>query len=72
MVGLLQDLMTKADIRGNLSVFTPDIEETHNRGLDYVLGEANSYANHVCLGLFFLPGLAYILMLRDIEGCNKR
>lgn len=45
--GLLQDLMTKNTIRGNLSVFTPDIAETRKRGLDYVLGETNSYACHV-------------------------
>lgn len=45
--GLLQDLMNKATIRGNLSTFSPDIAATRQRGLDYVLGETNSYACHV-------------------------
>ncbi|KAG7446126.1 glycoside hydrolase family 79 protein [Guyanagaster necrorhizus] len=43
---LLQELMTKENIRGNLSVHSTDIAVTHSRGLDYVLGEANSFANH--------------------------
>ncbi|KAJ7158873.1 glycoside hydrolase family 79 protein [Mycena filopes] len=42
--GLLQDLMTKATIRSNLSSYVPDIEATQSRGLDYVLGETNSYS----------------------------
>ncbi|PBK65665.1 glycoside hydrolase family 79 protein [Armillaria solidipes] len=58
MVGLLQELMTKSNIRGNLSAFTPDIEETHNRGLDYVLGEANSYANHGAINVSNTAGAA--------------
>ena len=39
--------MTKATIRGNLSKFIPDIAVTHEKGLDYVLGETNSYSCHV-------------------------
>ncbi|KAK0205928.1 glycoside hydrolase family 79 protein [Desarmillaria ectypa] len=58
MDGLLQDLMTKANIRDNLSVFAPDIEETHNRGLDYVLGETNSYANHGAINVSNTAGAA--------------
>ncbi|KAF8133070.1 glycoside hydrolase family 79 protein [Mycena galopus ATCC 62051] len=42
--GLLQDLMTKATIRSNLTSFAPDIEATQAQGLEYVLGETNSYA----------------------------
>lgn len=34
--GLLQDLMTKATIRSNLSSFAPDISATRAQGLDYV------------------------------------
>ncbi|KAJ7274489.1 glycoside hydrolase family 79 protein [Mycena haematopus] len=41
---LLQDLMTKATIRSNLSSYTPDIQATQAKGLDYVLGETNSYS----------------------------
>ncbi|KAK0452043.1 glycoside hydrolase family 79 protein [Desarmillaria tabescens] len=58
MDGLLQDLMTKANIRGNLSALTPDIEETHNRGLNYVLGETNSYANHGAINVSNTAGAA--------------
>ena len=45
--GGLQDLMSKRNIRSNLSVFKPDIEATIAKGLAYVLGETNSYACHV-------------------------
>jgi len=45
--GLLQDLMTKDSIRGNLSVFASDIMAVRDKGLEYVLGETNSYACHV-------------------------
>ncbi|KAJ7773107.1 glycoside hydrolase family 79 protein [Mycena metata] len=44
--GLLQDLMTKATIRSNLSAFIPDIQATQNKGLDYVFGEINSYSSN--------------------------
>lgn len=46
--GLLQDLMTKATIRGNLTIFAPDAQTVRAKGLDYVLGETNSYSCHVC------------------------
>jgi len=42
----LQDLMSKAFIRGNLSVFSPDIAATKAEGLTYILGETNSYFDH--------------------------
>ncbi|KAF4596450.1 Glycoside hydrolase family 79 protein [Pleurotus pulmonarius] len=56
--GLLQDLMTKATIRGNLSTFSPDIAATRQRGLDYVLGETNSYACHGAPGVSNSAGAA--------------
>lgn len=56
--GLLQDLMTKATIRGNLSTFSPDIAATRQRGLDYVLGETNSYACHGAPGVSNTAGAA--------------
>ncbi|PFH52890.1 glycoside hydrolase family 79 protein [Amanita thiersii Skay4041] len=43
---LLQDLMTKSSIRGNLTIFLPDITATRMQGLDYVLGETNSFSCH--------------------------
>ncbi|KAG2149006.1 glycoside hydrolase family 79 protein [Suillus bovinus] len=43
---VLQDLMTKSYIRGNLSVFIPDIKATLANGLDYILGETNSFSCH--------------------------
>ncbi|KAG0708093.1 glycoside hydrolase family 79 protein [Suillus ampliporus] len=39
---VLQDLMTKSYIRGNISLFSPDIEATIGNGLNYILGETNS------------------------------
>jgi hypothetical protein len=47
--GLLQDLMTKATIRSNLTIFVPDITATKAKGLEYILGETNSYSCHVSL-----------------------
>jgi hypothetical protein len=44
--GLLQDLMTKANIRGNLTDLVPDIAAVKQQGLDYILGETNSFACH--------------------------
>ncbi|KAJ7674198.1 hypothetical protein B0H17DRAFT_1208221 [Mycena rosella] len=56
--GLLQDLMTKATIRSNLSSFTPDIQATQDRNLDYVFGETNSYACHGAPGVSNTAGAA--------------
>lgn len=44
---VLQDLMTKAYIRSNLTSFSPDIAATRAQGLPYVLGETNSFSCHV-------------------------
>ncbi|EIW84140.1 glycoside hydrolase family 79 protein [Coniophora puteana RWD-64-598 SS2] len=43
---VLQDLMTKEYIRGNISVFAPDINATFENGLEYILGETNSMSCH--------------------------
>jgi len=43
---LLQDLMTKSNIRGNVSSFSPDIAAVKAQGLDYVFGETNSFSCH--------------------------
>ncbi|KAH9481594.1 Beta-glucuronidase [Psilocybe cubensis] len=56
--GLLQDLMTKSTIRSNLTQFTPDISATHAKGLDYVLGETNSYSCHGAPGVSNTAGAA--------------
>ncbi|KAF9000674.1 glycoside hydrolase family 79 protein [Cyathus striatus] len=56
--GLLQDLMTKATIRGNLTIFTPDISASRGLGLDYVLGETNSYSCHGAPGVSNTAGAA--------------
>ncbi|KAF8148679.1 glycoside hydrolase family 79 protein [Crassisporium funariophilum] len=56
--GLLQDLMTKATIRGNLTIFNPDIAVVRGKGLDYVLGETNSYACHGAPGVSNVGGAA--------------
>ncbi|KAJ7052496.1 glycoside hydrolase family 79 protein [Mycena amicta] len=56
--GLLQDLMTKATIRSNLTSFTPDIQATKAQGLDYVFGETNSYSCHGAPGVSNTAGAA--------------
>ncbi|RDB31001.1 Beta-glucuronidase [Hypsizygus marmoreus] len=56
--GLLQDLMTKSTIRGNLSAFSPDITAVRAKGLDYVFGETNSYACHGAPGVSNTAGAA--------------
>ncbi|KAJ6494713.1 glycoside hydrolase family 79 protein [Mycena vitilis] len=56
--GLLQDLMTKATIRSNLTEFTPDIQATQDKDLDYVLGETNSYSCHGAPGVSNTAGAA--------------
>ncbi|KAJ7084186.1 ricin B lectin domain-containing protein [Mycena epipterygia] len=55
---LLQDLMTKATIRSNLSSFSPDIEAVHAQGLNYVFGETNSYSCHGAPGVSNTAGAA--------------
>ncbi|KIK70061.1 glycoside hydrolase family 79 protein [Collybiopsis luxurians FD-317 M1] len=42
----IQNMMSKAFIRGNLSAYSPDIAAVKAQGLTYVLGETNSYFNH--------------------------
>ncbi|KAG6887825.1 hypothetical protein C0995_012372 [Termitomyces sp. Mi166 len=56
--GLLQDLMTKSTIRGNLTAFIPDIVAARAQGLDYVLGETNSYSCHGAPGVSNTAGAA--------------
>ncbi|KAG6843890.1 hypothetical protein H0H87_011961 [Tephrocybe sp. NHM501043] len=56
--GLLSDLMTKSTIRGNLTVFVPDIEATFAQGRKYILGETNSYACHGAPGVSNTAGAA--------------
>jgi hypothetical protein len=56
--GLLQDLMTKSTIRSNLSSFSPDISATFQEGLEYILGETNSYSCHGAPGVSNTGGAA--------------
>lgn len=55
---LLQDLMTKKSIRGNITVFSPDITVVKSKGLDYILGETNSFACHGAPGVSNAAGAA--------------
>ncbi|KAF8220113.1 glycoside hydrolase family 79 protein [Tricholoma matsutake] len=55
---LLQDLMTKANIRSNLTEFVPDITATKAKGLNYILGETNSYSCHGAPGVSDTAGAA--------------
>ncbi|KAF5382078.1 hypothetical protein D9615_004232 [Tricholomella constricta] len=82
--GLLQDLMTKSTIRGNLSSFIPDITATRTRGLDYVFGETNSYSCHGAPGVsntagaalwtldYVLFALVFILLRNPTRGTSHR
>ncbi|KAJ2962019.1 hypothetical protein NQZ79_g2828 [Umbelopsis isabellina] len=56
--GLIQDLMNKAHIRGNLSQYETDIAATNKAGLDYIFGETNSYSCHGAPGLSNTAGAA--------------
>ncbi|TDL23702.1 glycoside hydrolase family 79 protein [Rickenella mellea] len=56
--GLLQGLMTKSTIRSNLTQFSPDIAAARAQGLDYFLGETNSYACHGAPGVSNTAGAA--------------
>ncbi|KAF8072145.1 glycoside hydrolase family 79 protein [Lyophyllum atratum] len=56
--GLLSDLMTKSTIRGNLTIFVPDIEATLAQGLTYIMGETNSYSCHGAPGVSNTAGAA--------------
>ncbi|EGN99003.1 glycoside hydrolase family 79 protein [Serpula lacrymans var. lacrymans S7.3] len=55
---VLQQLMTKSYIRGNISVFIPDISATHAQGLDYIIGEGNSMSCHGAPGVSNTAGAA--------------
>ncbi|KAF7330407.1 Glycoside hydrolase family 79 protein [Mycena venus] len=56
--GLLSDLMTKATIRSNLTIYQTDVIATRGEGLDYILGETNSYACHGAPGVSNTAGAA--------------
>ncbi|KAH7873319.1 glycoside hydrolase superfamily [Lentinula edodes] len=56
--GVLSDLMSKANIRGNLSQYASDIQATNDQGFDYILGETNSYSCHGAPGVSNTAGAA--------------
>ena len=56
--GILQDLMSKASIRGNLTEFAADIAAVKQKGLTYVLGETNSFSCHGAPGVSNTAGAA--------------
>ena len=56
--GVLQDLMSKASIRGNLMGFVADIATVKQTGLTYVLWETNSFSCHSAPGVSNTPGAA--------------
>ena len=56
--GLLSNLMNKATIRSNLTYFLPDIDAAQKAGLDYILGETNSYSCHGAPGVSNTAGAA--------------
>ncbi|KAK1234974.1 hypothetical protein PQX77_001808 [Marasmius sp. AFHP31] len=69
---LLQDLMTKATVRSNLTRFNPDIAAVNGQGLEYVFGETNSFACHGAPNVSNTAGAAlwtldYALFARTIN-----
>ena len=56
--GVLQDLMSKACIRGNLTGFVAGIAVVRQTGLTYVLGETNSFSCHGAPGVSHTAGAA--------------
>ncbi|KAI0751851.1 glycoside hydrolase family 79 protein [Daedaleopsis nitida] len=54
----LVSFMSKAAVRGNLTVFNADIAATKARGLRYILGETNSIACHGAPGVSNTAGAA--------------
>lgn len=50
--------MTKSTIRSNLSSFNPDIAATKAQGLNFILGETNSYSCHGTPGVSNTAGAA--------------
>ncbi|KAH8113180.1 hypothetical protein DFH11DRAFT_1776844 [Phellopilus nigrolimitatus] len=54
----VQNLMSKSAIRSSLDAFVPDIAAVHAQGLDYVLGETNSYYGHGAPGVSDSAGAA--------------
>lgn len=45
----LRDLVSKPNIRRGLDALRDDIAAVKSKGLEYVLGEANSFTCHVCV-----------------------
>ncbi|KAI0059203.1 hypothetical protein BV25DRAFT_1908823 [Artomyces pyxidatus] len=56
--GVLQDLMTKATIRSNLTQYSSDITAVKQQSLEYILGETNSYSCHGAPGVSNTAGAA--------------
>jgi len=54
----LASFMSKAAVRGNITVFSSQIAATKQRGLDYILGETNSIACHGAPGVSNTAGAA--------------
>ncbi|KAJ8073456.1 hypothetical protein PM082_011732 [Marasmius tenuissimus] len=71
-ISLLQQLMAKANVRSNLTQFIPDITAVNGKGLEYVLGETNSYPCHGVAGVSNTAGAAlwtldYALFARTLN-----
>lgn len=73
--GLLQDLMTKSTIRSNITLFATDLAATKAKGIDYILGETNSYACHGAPGVSNTAGAALwtldYALFAGVQGINK-
>ncbi|KAF8588175.1 glycoside hydrolase family 79 protein [Ramaria rubella] len=54
----LASFMSKAAVRSNLTLFSPDVAEVRSKGFPYVLGETNSIACHGAPGVSNTAGAA--------------
>ncbi|KAH7108202.1 hypothetical protein BKA62DRAFT_681430 [Auriculariales sp. MPI-PUGE-AT-0066] len=70
--GLLSDLMSKLYIRGNVTVWKPDIAATEVQGLKYWLGETNSYACHGAPGVSNTAGAAIWMLDYSLQAAVQR
>ncbi|KAL5500869.1 hypothetical protein ACEPAH_9256 [Sanghuangporus vaninii] len=61
-VANLPSLMSKSAIRGNVTVLGEDIGSVQARGLDFVMGETNSYFSHGAPGVSNAAGAAIWLV----------
>ncbi|KAI0092691.1 glycoside hydrolase family 79 protein [Irpex rosettiformis] len=67
----LTSFMSKANVRGNLTVFRDDIEATLMQGLPYILGETGSIACHGAPGVSNTAGAALWVIDYTLQAATQ-